>query len=55
MALLKYKGKRIRASDRYLVYRFCAGYAPVPVRGCITATEHGTAHAYRLGAFQITG
>ena len=25
MALLKYKGKRIRASDRYLVYRFCAG------------------------------
>ena len=25
MALFKYKGKRIRASDRYLVYRFCAG------------------------------
>ena len=25
MALLKYKGKHIRASDRYLVYRFCAG------------------------------
>ena len=25
MILPKYKGKRIRASDRYLVYRFCAG------------------------------
>ena len=25
MALLNYKGKRIRASDRNLVYRFCAG------------------------------
>lgn len=25
MNLLTYKGKRIRASDKYLVYRFCAG------------------------------
>lgn len=25
MIQLKCKGKRIRASDRYLVYRFCAG------------------------------
>lgn len=26
-------------------------YAPVPVCSCITATEHGTDHAYRLEAF----
>ena len=25
MNLLNYKGKRIRASDKGLVYRFCAG------------------------------
>ena len=25
MNLYKYKGHRIRASDKYLVYRFCAG------------------------------
>ena len=25
MAFYKYKGKRIRASDKNLVYRFCAG------------------------------
>ena len=25
MNILKYKGKRIRASDKNLVYRFCAG------------------------------
>ena len=25
MNILKYKGHRIRASDKYLVYRFCAG------------------------------
>lgn len=25
MSILKYKGKRIRASDKSLVYRFCGG------------------------------
>ena len=33
-----------------LLYR----YAPAPARGGSPATEHGTAHAYRLGAFQFT-
>ena len=28
------------------------GYAPAPVRGSSFSTEHGTVHAYRLGAFQ---
>ena len=61
MNLYKYKGKRIRASDKNLVYRFCAGTllllfvaVLLLVRGGSPATEHGTAHAYRLGAFQFT-
>ena len=66
MNLYKYKGKRIRASDKNLVYRFCAGTLLLLFVAVLLllnmgqlmrtspATEHGTAHAYRLGAFQFT-
>nr|SUY83135.1 Uncharacterised protein [Clostridioides difficile] len=53
MERLKYKGKRIRASDKHLVYHFSIKDASVCVRGGYTAIKYKTAHAYRLGAFQL--
>ena len=49
MAFYKYKGKRIRASDKSLVYRFCGGMLLFLFVAVILLFEHGTAHAYRLG------
>ena len=47
------KGHRIRASDKHLVYHFSIGNASVCICGGSPATEYETAHAYRLGAFQL--
>ncbi len=49
MTFYRYKGKRIRASDKNLVYHFCVGS---PVHSGTVAVEHGTAQAYRLGSVQ---
>ena len=47
------KGHRIRASDKHLVYHFSIGTLLFFFRGGSPATEYKTAHAYRLGAFQL--
>ena len=46
------KGHRIRASDKHLVSLFHRDTS-VCVCGGSSATEYKTAHAYRLGAFQL--
>ena len=53
MRMILNKGHRIRASDKNLVYHFSIGYASVCICGGSPATEYQTAHAYRLGAFQL--
>ena len=52
MRMIWNKGHRIRASDKHLVYHFHTD-ASVCIRGGSPATEYETAHAYRLGAFQL--
>ena len=52
MNLYKYKGKRIRASDKNLVYRFCVGTLMLLFVAVLLLLNMGTAHAYRLGTFQ---
>ena len=46
------QGKAYQSFRQIPCVSFLCWYAPVPVRGCSTATEHGEASAYRLGAFQ---
>ena len=47
------KGHRIRASDKQLCLPLFHRNASVCIRGGSPATEYETAHAYRLGAFQL--
>ena len=46
------KGHRIRASDKHLVYHFSIGTL-LFVFVAVLLLEYQTAHAYRLGAFQL--
>ena len=52
MNLYKYKGKRIRASDKNLVYRFCVGTLLLLFVAVLLLLNMGQLNAYRLGAFQ---
>ena len=52
MNILKYKGTSYQSQRQVPCVPFLWGYAPAPVRGGSSATELGTAYAYRLGAFQ---
>ncbi len=47
------KGHRIRASDKHLVYHFSIGTLLFVFVAVFFTTEYQTAHAYRLGAFQL--
>ena len=53
MAFYKYKGKRIRASDKNLVYCFCAGTLLFPVHSGSPATEHGDSSCVPIGSISV--
>lgn len=47
------KGHRIRASDKHLVYHFSLGTLLFVFVAVLLLFKYETAHAYRLGAFQL--
>ena len=51
---IEIQGKAYQSQRQEPCVPLLCGYAPVPVHSGSPATEHGTAHAYRLGAFQFT-
>lgn len=49
--ITKIQGKAYQSFRQIPCVSFLCWYTPVPVRSCITVTEHVTVHAYRLEAF----